>query len=184
MIRPTTCGHTDFLNTVAAYKGLSIEKQALYRNLLGKYCYLNHKNVTQNGENTSDNLTSEEIMAARECSIHPLITKHPITGEYNVYANPSHTYKILLGANPSTDEQIQAKQLLDDLFQHTNQPQFAYTHYWNDDNDVVIWDNRAVQHRATGCPDDFPRKLVRTTINNDDIPRGDVRYIKGSSVWE
>ncbi len=28
----------------------------------------------------------------------------------------------------------------------------------------------AVHHRATGCPDDKPRKLIRTTVNNDFSP--------------
>ncbi len=28
----------------------------------------------------------------------------------------------------------------------------------------------ATHHRATGCPDEKPRKLVRTTVNNDEEP--------------
>ena len=28
-----------------------------------------------------------------------------------------------------------------------------------------------MHHRATGCSDDFPRKLVRTTVSNDEVPR-------------
>jgi len=28
----------------------------------------------------------------------------------------------------------------------------------------------AVHHRATGCPDSSPRKLVRTTVSNDAVP--------------
>lgn len=32
----------------------------------------------------------------------------------------------------------------------------------------------AVHHRATGCPDELPRKLVRTTASNDDIPRANI----------
>lgn len=31
-------------------------------------------------------------------------------------------------------------------------------------------------HRATGCPDHLPRKLVRTTLSNDDIPRRHVNH--------
>lgn len=32
----------------------------------------------------------------------------------------------------------------------------------------------AVHHRATGCPDAFPRKLVRTTVSNDEVPLEDI----------
>lgn len=28
----------------------------------------------------------------------------------------------------------------------------------------------AVHHKATGCPADSPRKLVRTTVSNDVVP--------------
>jgi hypothetical protein len=28
----------------------------------------------------------------------------------------------------------------------------------------------AVHHRATGCSDEFPCKLVRTTVSNDEVP--------------
>ena len=27
-----------------------------------------------------------------------------------------------------------------------------------------------MHHRATGCPNEFPRKLVRTTVSNDAAP--------------
>lgn len=173
-IRPELCGATDYLDTVSAFYALPEEKQAHYRTLLGKYCYLNHKNVSSAG---MDNLRPEEVEKARECAIHPLITKHPRTGQYNVYANPSHTNSILLHANHPTEEEVSAaREDLQALFAHTGQfDKFGYRHEWKD-HDVVIWDNRAVHHRATGCPDDMPRKLVRTTVNNDEVPKGDVSY--------
>ena len=31
-----------------------------------------------------------------------------------------------------------------------------------------------MHHRATGCPDELPRMLVRTTVLNDDIPRNHI----------
>ena len=34
-------------------------------------------------------------------------------------------------------------------------------------HDLVFWDNRSVQHLATGCPDHLRRKLFRTTIEGD-----------------
>lgn len=160
----------------------------MYRELLGKYCYLNHKNVASQG---SDNLTPEEIAKARECAIHPIITIHPQTNSYNIYANPSHTHSILLHNNQPTQGEVdEAKGWLQHLFQHTAQfDKFGYRHRWQD-NDVVLWDNRAVHHRATGCPDDMPRKLVRTTVNSEEPPKGDIvyddsnRHIFGSRYYD
>lgn len=172
-IRPSECGATDYLDTVSAYNALTPAQQTHYRSLLGKYCYLNHKNVSTTG---NDNLRPEEIAKAKECAIHPLITQHPQTLAYNIYANPSHTNSILLHANPTAQEIEDARLDLQALYEHTAQfDLFGYRHEWQD-HDVVLWDNRAVHHRATGCPDDMPRKLVRTTVNNDEVPRGDVSY--------
>ena len=32
----------------------------------------------------------------------------------------------------------------------------------------------AVHHRATGCPEQFPRKLIRITVSDDDRPRENI----------
>lgn len=170
-IRPDSCGDTHFLNTVGAYNGLSPEQQSLYRGLLGRFCYLNHRNVTEKGD--ADNLSAEEVERAKNCAVHPLISIHPITQQYNIYANPSHTHSVYL-ENASPEQERQADEWLQALYTHTAQPAYFYNHVWQD-ADVVIWDNRAVHHRATGCPDDKPRLLVRTTVNNDEPPVGDVR---------
>lgn len=171
-IRPETCGDTQYLDTVAAYDALSPAQQSYYRSLLAKYCYLNHRNVTERGD--SDNLSAEEVAKAKQCAVHPVITQHPITGAYNIYANPSHTRAILFQDDATDDADARSAAILQELYDHTNQPdKFGYTHVWRD-FDVVIWDNRAVHHRATGCPDEEPRLLVRTTVNNDEVPRGDV----------
>jgi hypothetical protein len=37
----------------------------------------------------------------------------------------------------------------------------------------------AVHHRATGCPDEYPRMLIRTTVIDNDIPR-EYRIVKSS----
>jgi taurine dioxygenase len=181
-IRPANCGATDFLDTVSAYNALTEEQQYHYRDILGKYCYLNHKNVSGGG---TDNLRPEEIAAARECAIHPLITQHPQTQQYNIYANPSHTSSILLhSSKPTPGEVADAAKDLQALFAHTAQfDLFGYRHHWAE-HDVVIWDNRAVHHRATGCPDEQPRKLIRTTVNNDAVPVGDIMYEESNKhVW-
>jgi alpha-ketoglutarate-dependent taurine dioxygenase len=113
------------------------------------------------------NLRNDEIEKASKCAVHPLVTAHPITGRKNIYANPSHTARV----NGVSEEESEL--ILSFLFQHSAQAKFLYRHHYQD-YDVVIWDNRAVHHRATGCPDEFPRKLIRTTVSNDDEPKEDI----------
>ena len=57
--------------------------------------------------------------------------------------------------------------LLDDLFVHQLQPEFRYRHHWRS-GDLVIWDNRSVNHRACGGYDDDDIRLMhRTTVLGD-----------------
>jgi hypothetical protein len=63
----------------------------------------------------------------------------------------------------------ESQELLDYLFTHTSQSKYQYIHYW-EDNDAVLWDNRAVHHRATSAPN-TPRKLVRTTVMGEFPPQ-------------
>ena len=81
-------------------------------------------------------------------------------------SNPGHTSSIVgLG----TEAEAAPIELLEALHHHTQQERFRYEHRWQD-NDLVLWDNRQVQHRATGCPEEFPRMLIRTTVLNNQDP--------------
>ncbi|CAN0591344.1 unnamed protein product, partial [Laminaria digitata] len=57
--------------------------------------------------------------------------------------------------------------LLDALIAHSIKPEFRYRHHWAD-GDVVMWDNRCVNHRATGGYE-YPdiRHLYRTTVEGE-----------------
>jgi taurine dioxygenase len=51
-----------------------------------------------------------------------------------------------------------------ELIAHSIKPEFRYRHHWSE-RDVVMWDNRCVNHRATGGYE-YPdiRHLYRTTV--------------------
>jgi alpha-ketoglutarate-dependent 2,4-dichlorophenoxyacetate dioxygenase len=51
------------------------------------------------------------------------------------------------------------------LTEFATQPQFCYSHRWRA-GDLVIWDNRAVLHRATAYDTAAHKRLMqRTTVN-------------------
>jgi hypothetical protein len=56
--------------------------------------------------------------------------------------------------------------ILDELTAHATQERFVYRHRWQS-HDLVFWDNRSLQHQATGCPSAQRRKLYRTTVEGD-----------------
>jgi len=158
VIRPNECGDTHFLDSTAAYEALSDSLKTQVGTMRANYCYLKTRDLS-----VEVGLTAEQVLEAEKCAEHPVVTTHPVTGKKNIYANPGHTSRIVgLESGPSSD-------LLETLYEHTQQQRFRYEHSWQD-NDLVLWDNRQVQHRATGCPEEFPRMLIRTTVLNDLVP--------------
>jgi taurine dioxygenase len=95
--------------------------------------------------------------------VQPLLRTHPETGRALVYASPRFTISI------KDMEDEEAQQILDELFAHmTDRLAPYYMRYQWRDGDVVIWDNRSVNHRAVGgySMDDI-RCLHRTIVAGD-----------------
>ncbi len=65
---------------------------------------------------------------------------------------------------PSPLNRERSDALLARLYRHIIQPEFVYTHHWRA-NDLLMWDNASVQHKATFDYDLPLRRLMhRTTV--------------------
>lgn len=106
-------------------------------------------------------LLSEENNRLRHGSIHPLISYHSDLHKKNIFANEADTVYILEKTKEESDS------LLTMLFHHLHDPKYLYIHEWKE-HDVVIWDNRGVQHRGTNAPNS-PRKLYRTNTIGEEV---------------
>lgn len=91
----------------------------------------------------------------------PLIRTHPVTGRQSLYVSPRFTIAI-----DEMDNEL-AQPLLDELFEYIDDKRFQYVHKWSE-NDLVIWDNRCLNHKATGnlAPGDI-RRMHRTVLAGD-----------------
>ena len=72
---------------------------------------------------------------------HPLVTVHPETQERVLFISPLTMARI-----PGL-EAAEGERLMQMLRQHATQPHLLMTHRWQDD-DLVLWDNRATMHLA------------------------------------
>lgn len=66
-------------------------------------------------------------------------------------------------------------ELIDALLNFVTQPEYVFSHTWNV-GDVLVWDQRAVLHRATPWDYDVPRKLTSLCVSvSDSDGLGDMR---------
>lgn len=155
-VRPSVGGDTHYADTVTAYEELPA---AWKERVAGRTTHNSYLKFRESVPGTTEEVHAYLLKGHN----HPLVSTHPVTGKKNIFANPGHTESV----NDVTKEE--SEEILSFIFAHVQQDRFRYIHQWQD-GDAVLWDNRAVQHKATPAPAQ-PRKLVRTTVVNSDVPR-------------
>lgn len=83
--------------------------------------------------------------------------RNPVTGEDALYI-ASHAFAV------DGLPEAEARALIEKLMAWVTQPEYVYSHAWRE-GDVLIWDQRAVLHRATPWNYHEPRKLSSICIS-------------------
>jgi taurine dioxygenase len=92
---------------------------------------------------------------------HPVVRTHPETGKKSMFVNADYT-KHFEGMTPE-----ESAPMLEYLYQQSSRPEFTCRHRWRD-GDVLMWDNRAIQHAVIGDVGGAKRELDRGTIEGDE----------------
>jgi taurine dioxygenase len=155
-------GDTLFADMRAAYRALPDD---MHRRIEGRVAVHDfakfYDDMIKTKDSTRPPLTDAQ-RAARPPVEHPLVLRHPYTGEPALYADPGYTTRIVGLPDAESDE------ILEFLFAHQTKPAFIYRHKWRL-HDMLIWDNCASIHMATGGyrPDE-PRHMMRTQVKVDE----------------
>ena len=88
---------------------------------------------------------------------HPVLMRHPTTGQELLSVNEMQTDRIMGLDDPESEETIHALWAL--LYASEN----TYAHQWRV-GDLVVWDNIAVQHGRPPPPRHVPRTMRRVTM--------------------
>jgi taurine dioxygenase len=160
---PATGGDTEFCNMYQVYDALPDDVK---RRIEGRYAIhhiskLLNPRVAVSGARTDAAAYYKKHEQATKPVLQPLVRTHPETGRQALYASPRFT----IGIADMPD--AEAQPLLDRLFAVMLEERFHYRHRWAD-GDLVIWDNRCLNHQACGgysLPD--IRRMHRTTIRGD-----------------
>lgn len=94
---------------------------------------------------------------------HPLVRTHPETGEDSLFINFSQNPSVI-GWEPE-----RSKRLIERLLQAFNKPEHHVRFKWRE-HSIAFWDNRATLHYPVYNYGDYPRRMERVLIADDDIP--------------
>ncbi|MAH84189.1 MAG: taurine dioxygenase [Rhodospirillaceae bacterium TMED8] len=155
---PPVGGDTLFSNMVLAYQTLSPGMKKILANLVG-----------------ISSSCKEEVSKSREARLktepgfaknvqlraeHPVVRRHPETGERVLYVNYGHT----IGLKDMSEEESMS--ILQYLFEHQRRPEFTCCFRWRPGS-IAFWDNRATQHNPINDYHGFKRVMHRITIAGD-----------------
>ncbi|HET7158786.1 MAG TPA: TauD/TfdA family dioxygenase [Burkholderiales bacterium] len=160
-------GDTSFASTTAAYQALPPELKRRvdglknvhsYRAYRAKNLQAQKEEQARGGRVIQEHVLTDEQLASVPDIETPVVRTHPVTGRRGLFVNEAHTSHI-----PGMDAK-ESEKLLSQLYEHIVQSEFIYTHSWRA-GDLLMWDNAAVQHKATFDYDLPLRRLMyRTTV--------------------
>ncbi len=158
VVIPPVGGDTVWANTVAAYatlppvlRGLADQLWALHSNV---YDYAARRpNATARQAQRYETIFKSTVYETE----HPVVQVHPLTGERAIILG--YFVRRLLGVSSSDSGHLFAM-----LQDHVTRLENTERWRWSA-GDVVIWDNRATQHKAIDDYGDQPRIVRRVTIN-------------------
>jgi len=153
---PNKGGDTQFVNMHAAYEGLASETKKTLSNLRAIHVY-----QSTHSQRKLMDLSKDNPGVVPKSAVHPLVRVHPETGKKSLYINPIRIQSII---GMSEHEGIV---LLNDLLEHSTQKKFQYRHQWQL-NDMVLWDNRCLLHKANGDYDRAQERFLYRVMLQED----------------
>ena len=154
---PAIGGDTIFADTAAIYADLPPNIKAQIELLDAEH------DIIQSYGYRIDDEKREKLRRDYPPQSHPVVRRHPETGERHLFVNHVFTTRIL---GLPDDE---SKKLLAYLIERVKAPEYQVRFHWSP-NAIVFWDNRATQHYAVLDYWPFERVVERVTVAGDDIP--------------
>jgi taurine dioxygenase len=156
---PPTGGDTMWADQAAAYAALDDETKREIAGLMGVHSAGRPYGTGGFYSQVQDKL-SMEIAPSDEAFAefrHPLVVKHPDSGEPVLFANQTYTLRV------DGWEKDRSDALLKRLFAHATDLRYVYRLTWRP-HMLTIWDNRATQHFAINDYHGHRREMFRTSV--------------------
>ena len=151
---PPEGGNTEFACMRAAYDALPEETKQKLEGLIAEHSLVYSRGTVSVGALTP------EMKAELPGAWQAMVRVNPVKGRKAIYAGAHASHVI---GWPREE----GRAFINWLNEFSTQPQFRYSHAWRP-GDLVVWDNRAVLHRATAYDTVRHKRLMqRTTVGGD-----------------
>ena len=155
---PPFGGDTIFASQTAAYAALSAGMKRLLAGLVA----VNSSAKADVTATREDRRRDGGRADAREEYVaeHPVVRRHPETGQPALYVNPAHTLRFAGMTEP------ESRGLLGYLHHHQVRPEFTCRFSWRPGS-LAFWDNRCVLHNPVNDYHGHRRAMHRITLAGD-----------------
>ncbi|HYM73256.1 MAG TPA: TauD/TfdA family dioxygenase [Stellaceae bacterium] len=155
-IVPPTGGNTEFATMRAAYDALPDDIKQKLDGLVAEH------SLVYSRETVSTQSLTAEMKAELPGAWQVMVRENPVNHRKAIYAGAHASHVV---GWPREE----GRAFIAWLNEFATQPQFCYSHAWRE-GDLVIWDNRAILHRATAYDTVAHKRLMqRTTVGGDAV---------------
>jgi taurine dioxygenase len=149
------CGTTRFADMVGAAASLPPELRSRIAGRSGRNI------IDPTGEPDEIRMRAQGHQGLPQAA-HAVLSPHPRTGAETLFVNEQQTE--YLSDLPREESDL----LLEALFAHLYQDAHVYAHEWQP-GDLIVWDNRALQHARARLDPKIPRTLRRVSVGGSSV---------------
>lgn len=158
---PSSGGDTEFCDMRAVYEALTPALKAELSGRIAVHHWSKSRNPRFAGAlDAAAHAEGERIATLVPEMRQPLVRTHPESRRRSLYVSPRFTLRI------DDADRARSDALLSEIFARADDPRFHYRHQWRE-NDLIIWDNRCLNHRVRHFPTNEIRSRHRVTVAGD-----------------
>jgi taurine dioxygenase len=157
-IVPETGGETHFCDMYGAYERLSPAWKDRIKDLRAVH-NLDFSRTRRHGE---DPMTEAQKKAVPPVD-HPIARTHPETGRKCIFLGDHAEYIVGMDYD-------KGRALTEEINAMAVHPDLTYEHHWKP-GEMIVWDNRCLQHRATEYDPVVQRRVIRRCTVLGEVPR-------------
>ena len=156
-VMPEIGGETHFCDMYGAYERLSPAWKQRIANMRAVH-NLDFSRTRRHGED----LMTEEQKRAKPPVDHPIVRRHPETGRKCIYLGDHAEWIVGMSYE-------EGRALIEELNALAVHPDLTYEHHWQA-RELLLWDNRCVQHRATAYDPATQGRVIRRCTVLGEVP--------------